>query len=318
MRVAVIGAGLSGLVAARLLSSDHDVIVIDKSTTIGGRLATSEIAGACVDLGAQFFTVRGEGLQRQVDDWLARDLARVWCHGFHGREDGYPRYVGTSGMASLAHDLALDLDVRTDHMAFTIRRAASDDDWEVVVDDGSIVRADRVVVTTPSPQSWSLLAQSGIDVPIDLGRLDYHRTIAMVVVLDRPPAVPPPGGIQFDAADPGAPFGFLGDNMAKGISSRPALTVHATQAWSAEHWERPAGELLLALLERAAPWLGTAAVVHGEIKRWRFAGPATPWPDACWIDDSGSVVLAGDAFAGPKFEGAYNSGIAAATAITTR
>ena len=316
MRVTVVGAGLSGVVAARHLSADHDVVVIDKSETIGGRLATSEIAGATVDVGAQFFTVRGEALQRQADDWLARDVARVWCRGFHGREDGYPRYVGTSGMASIAHDLARDLDVRTEHMAFTIRRAT--DSWEVVIDDGSVIRADRIVLTCPAPQSWSLLAQSGVDVPIDLGRLDYHRTIAMVVALDRPAAVPAPGGIQFDAADPGAPFGFLADNLAKGISRLPALTVHATQPWSAEHWDRPAEELLDSMLERAAPWLGSAAVVRGEIKKWRFAGPVTPWADSCWIDDSETVVVAGDAFAGPKFEGAYNSGFAAAAAITTR
>ncbi len=52
-----------------------------------------------------------------------------------------------------------------------------------------------------------------------------------------------------------------------------------------------------------------------QLKKWRFAGPVTPWPEPCWIDAERGVVLAGDAFAGPKFEGAFNSGRAAAAAV---
>ena len=129
----MIGAGLSGLVAARSLASDHDVVVFDKGRSVGGRLATRRIGSATFDHGAQFFTVRGERLRAQVDDWLERGLARVWCHGFADREDGYPRYVGAGGMNSLAKDIAARLDCRTDHFVFTLRR--TEDAWQVVIDD---------------------------------------------------------------------------------------------------------------------------------------------------------------------------------------
>ena len=40
MRIAVIGAGLSGLVAARSLQQDHDVTIFEKSRGVGGRMGT--------------------------------------------------------------------------------------------------------------------------------------------------------------------------------------------------------------------------------------------------------------------------------------
>ncbi len=313
MRIAVIGAGLSGLVAARSLADEHDVIVLDKGPSVGGRLATRRIGEARFDHGAQFFTVRGAALKTQVDDWLARGLAHVWCHGFSGRDDGFPRFCGSLGMNSLAKDLADGLDCRTGQMVFMVRQ--TEDGWNVVIDDGSMIGADAVVLTCPVPQSWALLAQAELAIPEELFRRAYHRTIALLTVLDRPSAVPQPGAVQFDPDDESNAFGFIGDNQAKGISQVPAVTFHATQPWSAEHWNDDIDELRRQLLERATPWLGDAIVTEAQIKKWRFAGPVDPWPDPCWVDAERQVVLAGDLFAGPKFEGAFNSGQAAAAAV---
>jgi renalase len=315
MRVVVIGAGLSGLVAARSLRTDHDVIVLDKGRSVGGRLATRRIGDARFDHGAQFFTVRGPALQAQVDDWMERGVAHVWCHGFAGRDDGHPRFCGSQGMNSLAKDLAADLDCRSNKMAFMVRR--TEDGWDVVIDDGAVIATDAVVLTCPVPQSWALLAQAELTIPEGLVRRAYHRTVCLLTVLDRPSSVPEPGGVQFDPDSDSSPFGFIADNQRKGISPVPAVTFHATQPWSLEHWDDEQDRLRELLLERARPWIGDATVIEAQVKKWRFAGPVEPWPEACWVDDERQVVLAGDLFAGPKFEGAFESGIAAARAVRT-
>jgi predicted NAD/FAD-dependent oxidoreductase len=160
-----------------------------------------------------------------------------------------------------------------------------------------------------------LLAQADLAIPEELFRRAYHRTIALLTVLDRPSAVPEPGGVQFDPADESSPFGFIADNQAKLVSNVPAVTFHATQPFSSEHWDDDVDDLRRSLIERARPWLGDAAVIEAQVKKWRFAGPVDPWPDACWVDAERQVVLAGDLFAGPKFEGAFNSGLAAAAAV---
>jgi predicted NAD/FAD-dependent oxidoreductase len=51
------------------------------------------------------------------------------------------------------------------------------------------------------------------------------------------------------------------------------------------------------------------------VKKWRFATPRTSWPDECWVSGDGGIVLAGDAFDGPRIEAAHNSGLAAAHAL---
>jgi renalase len=313
----VVGAGLSGLVAARALAARHDVTVFDKGRSVGGRLATRRIGDGAVDHGAQFFTVRGVELQNQVDDWLDRSIATVWNHGFPGREDGFPRYIGTKGMNSLAKDIAAGLDCRTNQFVFAVREAAdrSERHWEVVIDDGSVEAVDAVVLTCPGRQSWALLAPAVRDLPSALFESDFKRTLALLVTLDRPSLVPAPGGLQFDPDDPEVAFGFIADNQLKGVSPVPAVVFHASAPWSVEHWNDELDSIRVAMLKRAEPWLGNAAVTEAQVKKWRFAGPTGIWPERCFHDADRRLVLAGDAFAGPKFEGAFNSGLAAAAAL---
>jgi renalase len=313
MRVVVVGAGICGLVAARqLVGAGAQVVVVDKGRSPGGRLATRRIGDATLDHGAQFFTVRTPAFQRQVDDWIDRGLVSIWSYGFDS-DDGHPRHVAVAGMNSLAKDLAGGLDVRCSTMAFTVRSSAApgDDSWQVVIDDGSTLDADAVIVTTPLPQAFALLADSRIDLPESLMRTDYDRTIALLAALDRPPAIPAPGALQAPTPE----VSFVADNMAKGVSATPAITVNASATWSEAHWDDELDDLRAALTDLVHPWLGDAVIVEAQVKKWRFATPRTLWADPCWVAEGGRVVLAGDAFDGPRVEGAHNSGLAAAHAL---
>ena len=317
MRVGIVGAGLSGLLAGRSLrAAGHQVVLFDKGRSPGGRLATRRIGPAAVDHGAQFFTVRSEQFAGLVREWEGIGLVREWCRGFGAEPDGHPRYMVRSGMNALAKHLAVGLDVRTRTLVFTLRPMVptSARRWLLAIDDGSTEQFDAVILTCPVPQAFSLTITAGLEVPTALRRTDYDRTLALLAVLDRPGGVPVPGGVQ----DADETFSFVADNQAKGVSATPALTLHANAGWSLAWWDRPADETHAELRHRAAPWLGTAEIVTSQVKRWRFATPQSTWPDPCWRADGGGapLILAGDAFAGPKIEGAALSGLAAATALS--
>jgi len=333
MRVIVVGAGITGLVAARALASAGvDVTVVERAAAPGGRLSTLEVGSALVDAGAQFFTVRTPAFGARVDDWQRRGLVRVWSHGF-GVDDGHPRYVATSGMRSLADDLARGIDVRCSTMAFAVRPRTIDprtidpgdtssgdtgsgdtgsgespDGWTLVTDDGRRHDTDALVLTTPLPQSYALLADTGLSLDPRLVGTDYDRTIAWLAELDRPPAIPAPGAVQQPAED----VAIVADGSAKGIGTTPAVALHAAPAWSERHWDDDRAVLAEHLRVLAGPWIADAVVVAERVVRWRFATPRRVDDDPCWVSPDRRIVLAGDAFAGPRVEGAHNSGLAAA------
>ncbi|WP_040495379.1 NAD(P)/FAD-dependent oxidoreductase [Ilumatobacter nonamiensis] len=309
MKVVIVGAGMSGLVAARALTeAGAEVTVIDKGRSVGGRMATRRIGAGVLDHGAQFFTVRTPAFRSRVDDWLERGVVRVWNHGFEV-DDGYPRYVGTAGMNSIAKDLATELRVETSTMAFTVRAGSGTERWEVVIDDGTVRPADAVILTCPMPQTIALLVDAGIDFGGPMELTEYDRTIGLLVTLDRDVELPGAGGVQ-EADDV---FSFIGDNAHKGVSSVPSVTFHARPTWSEEHWDDDT--LIESLRSAAAPWIGEASIIDAQVKKWRMATPREVWPDPCWTTEDDTIVLAGDVFAGPKVEGAHNSGLAAAHAL---
>jgi renalase len=310
--IVVVGAGLAGLVAARtLVAGGYDVVVLEKGTVPGGRLATVAMDAATLDTGAQFFTVRSDAFAALVDRWLHAGVVYEWNRGFSDPPDGHPRYAGRGGMAALAAHLAAGLDVRTGAFVFAVRTSGGQ--WEVVLDDGTSIAAAALVLTCPLPQSVSLLMTAEVELPEQLARTDYERTVALLAVLDGPSALPPSGGHQ----DSEGTFSFVADNQRKGVSTVPALTLHASPAASRARWDDPPEAVRRGLTDAARPWLGDARVVACRLRRWRFATPASVWPQACWLaaDACAPLVLAGDAFAGPRVEGAVLSGLAAAKAL---
>ena len=310
MHVIVVGAGLAGLSAAGTLrDAGHSVTVFDKGRGPGGRMATRRIGAATFDHGAQFFTAREAEFSGLVAQWRRLGLVAEWCRGFTDPPDGHPRYMVHGGMNALAKHIAVGLDVRCSSLVFGVHRTPSG--WSVQLDDDSAHSADALVMTCPMAQTFSIVLSADIVLPEALWRTDYDRTIALLAVLDREGAVPAPGGVQGAEG-----FTFIGDNHAKGISAVPAITFHADPQWSAAHWDEPADETHRMLLEAAAPWLGGAAVIDSQVKRWRFATPRAIWPEPCWrADDAAPLVVAGDAFAGPRVEGAVLSGRAAARSL---
>jgi predicted NAD/FAD-dependent oxidoreductase len=309
--VLVIGAGMAGLTAAaELQRAGRRVLVLDKGRGVGGRLASRRIDGATFDHGAQFITTRDPRFAAVLEQGGS---VEEWCRGFAGAADGHARWRGKPAMSAVAKHLALGLDLHLEIPVVALRVA--DGRWRAETTTGHTFTAGAVVLTPPVPQSLALLDAGSIvlapEMRTRLAAIVYERCLAVMAVLDAPSRIPPPGGL----APVDGPIAWIADNQMKGISAEPAVTIHATHAFSLEHWDRDRRESVRALLDAAAPWLG-AEIRTFQVHGWRYSKPMRVDEEPCvLVSQSPPLVLAGDAFAGPRVEGAALSGWAAAAAI---
>jgi predicted NAD/FAD-dependent oxidoreductase len=311
----VVGAGLSGLVAARTLGDTGvRVTVLEKEEKVGGRMRTDFLDGGVFDHGAQFFTVRDDRFEAMVRDWVSVGVAEIWTRGFadasgEKQEDGHPRYKGTNGMIAVTEHLARGLDVRTG--SEVTRMNASPQGWEVVA--GRFAHpADALILTAPTPSALALIDDNGIPLPEGVRRvlegIGYDPCIAVMALLDGPGSVPEPGGVQIG----GDPLFWVADNQKKGISSEPAITIHAGPDFSREHAHSDDATVASLLLEEAKGYLGTG-VKTAAVYRWENSAPLSPHQEPfVFVEGPPPLVFCGDAYAGPKVEGAALSGWAAA------
>ena len=312
--VLVIGAGIAGLIAAgELQRAGRRVLVLDKGRGVGGRLASRRIDGATFDHGAQFITTRDPRFAAVLEQGRQNGAMEEWCRGFAGGADGHARWRGNPAMSAVAKHLAAGLDLHLATPVAAVRRAGNQ--WSAETTTGRTFTAAAVVLTPPVPQALALLDAGGIilapEMRSRLVAIEYERCLAIMAVLDGPSRLPPPGG--FTPAD--GPIAWIADNQLKGISAEPAVTIHATHAFSLEHWDRDREESARALLDAAAEWLG-ASVKTFHVHGWRYSKPMCVDQAPCvLVSQSPPLVLAGDAFVGPRVEGAALSGWAAAEAI---
>jgi renalase len=311
----VVGAGLSGLVAARTLEdAGVRVTVFEKEEKVGGRMRTDLWGGGVFDHGAQFFTVRNDRFEALVQGWVSAGVAKVWTRGFtdasgEKQEDGYPRYKGTNGMTAVAEYLACGLKVRTGSEVTRIN--ATQQGWEIVAGE-STYPADALVLATPVPSALTLIDNNGVPLPNEARRvlegIGYDPCIAVMALLDGPGSVPEPGGVQIG----GDPLFWVADNRKKGISSEPAVTIHAGPEFSREHAHSDDTTIARLLLEEAKYYLGTG-VKTTAVYRWENSTPLSPHEEPfVFVEGPPPLVFCGDAYAGPKVEGAVLSGWAAA------
>src|SRR5918992_5580977 len=224
----IVGAGLSGLAAARALQdAGMRVTILEKEEKVGGRMRTDRIEEGIFDHGAQFFTVRGKRFGEMVEGWLSSGVAEEWTRGFadaygEKNEDGHPRYKGARGMTAIAELLAQGLDVRTGAEVSGLCRTKRG--WKAVA-RSSTHSADALVLTGPTPPALALVDRNGIPLPEEarkaLKGIGYDPCIAVMALLDGESAIPEPGGVQIG----GDPLFWIADNQKKGISKASAVTI---------------------------------------------------------------------------------------------
>lgn len=312
--ILVIGAGMAGLAAASdLKEAGKNVLVIDKARGPGGRLSNRRMEGAIAEHGAQFATARSPRFQELMQRWEARGFVEPWFYSLNGETESHPRYRGIPTMSVMAKQLGHGLDIMLSQRASKV--VISGNGWLTTLESGDTIFSESLVISSPVPQTLALLEAGNIAMLARdkalLESIEYDPCIAVMATLDQPSAIAAPGALRFVEG----PIEWIADNQLKGVSAKPAVTIHARADYSRNNWDRDRDEVAQELLAAASEQLG-ATVDAYQVHAWLYSKPVAPIePRYLMISDIPKLVLVGDAFGGPKVEGAVLSGWAAAEAI---
>jgi predicted NAD/FAD-dependent oxidoreductase len=315
--VAVVGAGLAGLMAARTLQQSRDVrvTVFEKSRAPGGRAATRRDGARTFDHGAQYFTHRDARLADDMVAWREAGVIAPWNARVAARDNGTwraandaeTRWVAVPGMRSLGEHLAQGVDVRYADTVSALR-ADAERWWLHTSDAQEHGPFDHVLLAMPAPQSHTLLAAHAPDFLSHVTATAMQPCIAALVELAAAPAV------SWDAAfvNDDAVLAWVARNASKpSRGTAECWVLHARADWSVAQLEAEPASLVAPMLDAFNQLLDARVdVVHAVAHRWRYAIPAPVAADAplAHYDAASALGAAGDWCAGGRVEGALLSG----------
>lgn len=307
MTVIVVGAGISGVAAARTMrDAGLPVVVLDRGRAIGGRMASRRTDGRVVDTGASYFTVSEPAFEQVVQDWRDRGLARPWTDTFSVAGDGEltpkpgpMRWAANGGLRSLVEDLAQGLELRQTNVEAV--RADLRVDGEA---------AEAVVLAMPDPQARRLLDPA---LTAELAALDDPFEPVLALTARWGEASWPGIDGVFVSGDP--ILSWIADDGRRRDDFAPVLVAHSTPEFAAEHLGAP--EEAAPLMELAVrDVLGVSAPAESaEVHRWSFARPTGRREQTFWLGGN-RIGFCGDAWSEkPRVEAAYLSGVALGQAL---
>jgi len=343
LHVAVVGAGMAGVVCARtLVQAGHRISLFEKSRGFGGRMATRRSEFGGFDHGTQYFTVREPRFARAL--LTAQDVVRPWSVSTVRVLDelGHvlvsappprePHYVAKPGMNALVSHWAQPLlqperfgglKARTSLQTRVVqieRDALHPQQWQLRLEGGDggqqvVGGFDRVVLALPHPQVHDLLLASGLAPDVRQALTDVHVAPCWTLMVAFPNAMQPGLshlGPQWNAArSTHHRISWLAREGSKpGRDPIERWTIQAAPAWSAKHLEDDPERVKGKLLRGFAEITGIRAMPsHAVVHRWRFAQTQTPLGRSHLFDRALGLGLCGDWCLGHRVEDAFISGL---------
>lgn len=316
-RIAIIGAGITGIACAHALRGHgYSPTILEKSRGTGGRLAMRRTGdGMSFDHGGQYLSARSGGLLDFLESAAESDALRPWSPlGKADHTDGQDVWhVGVPGMSALLKPFCADLDIRLETQVRTLSREAGE--WSIASDaTDALLKFDILVCTAPAPQARKLLA----------GHPEFESALASVTMAPCWAAMlafptPLAAGYEVRRNVSHSLEWIARDSSKPGRSASPdCWVVHAGPRWSLDHLEQDredVAQVLFDMFAQSFPGQRLPAPVYSTAHRWRYARTATPLGRPFLASKDSTLYAGGDWCLGASAESGFVSGRAIADAV---
>lgn len=331
MVIGIVGAGLSGLTAGRILArAGHEVTVFEKSRGYGGRMATRYAGSrdtAHMDHGLPYFGVQSSEFRAFTNELLDEGLIQKWGTKFAAYDGekfmksspNLPAdeiYTSTKGMNEIGRYLSRWVDIQTETkvggLTYFGTNRSKKRSWMINLTSSKTFEADAVILALPAPQAYGILAMTR----------DETNTLKIIRQIDEVnyrPAYSLMAGYGSQQAPEwqgvfckNSPIDFISNETHKRDSQECSLVINASESFTREHRNSDEETIVNKLLDELAKITGGWAAVPewNQLHFWRYSEPEkiidSPFLEL--EDKDAPLALVGDYLGGADLDHTYRTG----------
>jgi len=332
MVIGIIGAGISGLIAGKMLTEGgHDVTVFEKSDALEGRLASRKMGkenNLIVDVHAASFTAKNPVFKEFVNELLDKGLLKIWTQSFpyHDGEDIYESfpghektdyYVSPEGMSKIGGYLTRWVETKFHEkvggFTFIGDKRHKKKAWMINLTNFNAYEMDAIIIATPAVQAYGLIQTSQDETVVrklitQLDEVEYENSISLVAGYENR-EMPDWKAVQ---CKDGRIEWIINDSSKRDNPNGLALVIQSNSDFFHKHQKESDDQIAHLLLERAATivedWVDQPDWYI--VEKWRYRSARNPI-EAPFLEinrEDSPLALIGDYFKGNDIESAYLSG----------
>lgn len=308
IKVAIIGAGLSGLTCAKQLQHPgFSVDIFDKGRGVGGRMSSRRTSWGYIDHGTQYFTVKDPLFQEFLQNYDS--IISVWEGKFARWQEGEftpvfpenPRYVPSVAMNNLCKNMGLEVRLQT-----KIIRLEKSTSWTLVDDNEEKYSGyDFVIITAPPQQTYDLL-NSHTDIASSIEPLKMYACFSLMIIPETKLNLP------FDGVELQHPvLGWVAVNDSKPLrGEKGALVIQSNFTWAQDNLEENRDVLMEIIKKNTEDVFNFkfAENLYESLHLWRYALPVRSIKKGYYLDEDNRIGVCGDWCLNGKVESAFLSG----------
>ncbi len=315
MKVAIVGAGISGLaVAHRLQRAGVPATLFEKSALPGGRVSTVSQDGFTWDSGATSIAPRGKSIEEVLltempSEGLVRIEKPIYVHEALRVSSGEishshsPRFTYSNGITEFAKRLGIGADIRLNSQVEDIK--ANQSSYTILGEE-----FDHVVLTLPLPQTAQLLWT--LDENRPLSNVSYRQCLSVLLGFADAPAPLPYHAI----IDPEQvhPMGWLSVESEKSPNRAPegasAMVMQLSPRFSKDNFDR-SDEFIISTALSFTRHLFGESFAHAQValvKRWKYSQPENLARFEAVNQPGSRILIASDGLLGGRIEEAFECG----------